>query len=379
MSIGTILPSELHETRDAHTGRRIRQYTAGAGHSYPLYYFTPSITDNGRSMVVHRVQNGWLNLWRLDLHDGTMVQITDGTTPEAGWAIWGEMDVQGVYDHLSAISPLTREVWYFDNTGLFASQLDTLCQRQVWELGDRICISQNDVSPDGRWFIFIHADRRRYQEAVRQHAWERHEAWRQTVPVEVGLIDVTTGGYRTVAELPCHVHHAVFIDNESFLLNHVPGGLGMWHMRLDGRDLGTLRPADVHGATCHQSVTARGIWYETINWHTTPRTWVGHYDLATGQCQEFAVPQDGYVHIGHDPAGTAAFYEIDGPSHDLVRVHEPFDDQRRRFEPLCTLTPYPPHTGGQRYHAHPFLGPQRDWIFHTRVVDEISQVAAVEW
>lgn len=379
MGIGTALLPELRETRDARTGRRIRQFTAGAGHSYPLYYFTPSITRDGRYLVMHRIQDGWLNLWRLDLRDGTMVQLTDGTTREAGWAIWGEMDVQGVYDHLGTLNRVTREVWYFDRTGLFAARLDTLRQRQVWELGDRICISQNDFSPDGCWFIFVHADRRRYQEAVRRHSWERHEAWRQTVPVVVGVIDVTTGDYRTVAELPCHVHHAVFIDNDSFLLNHVPGRLGMWRMRLDGCDLGTLRPADAHGAVCHQSVTARGIWYETINGTATPRTWVGRYDLTSGQWQEFAVLQDGYVHIGHDPAGAAAFYEIDGPSHDLVRVHDPFDDGCRRFEVLCTLAPYPPHTGGQRYHAHPFLGPARDWVYHTRVVGGVSQVAAVEW
>ncbi len=377
--IGAVLPPELRETRDALTGRRIRQFTAGTGHSYPLYYFTPSITLDGQYMVIHRIQDGWLNLWRLDLRDGTMVQLTDGTTPEAGWAIWGEMDVQGVYDHLSTLNRVTREIWYFDGMGLYATHLDTVRQRQVWDLGDRLCISQNDFSPDGRHFLFVHADRRQYQEAVRLHSWDRHEAWRQTVPVEVGVIHVETGTYRTVAQLPIHLHHAVFVDNESFLLNHVPDRLGMWQMRLDGRDLGALRPADGHGSTCHQSVTARGIWYETINWNATPRTWVGRFDLATGTWREFAVPQDGYVHIGHDPAGEAAFYEIDGPSHDLVRVHDPFDQRLRRFEVLCSMAPYPPHTGGQRYHAHPFLGPERDWLYHTRVVGGVSQVAAVQW
>ncbi|MEI6972702.1 MAG: hypothetical protein WCL44_14435, partial [bacterium] len=152
-----------------------------------------------------------------------------------------------------------------------------------------------------------------------------------------------------------------------------------WRMGLDGRDLGAMRPRDGHGATCHQSVTRDGIWYETINWGFIPRTWLGRYDLQRNSWQEFAVPQDGYVHVGHDPAGQAAFYEIDGAAHSLVRVHHPFSEEQRRFETLCTLEPYPPHTGGQRYHAHPFLAETRDWVYYTRVVNSISQVAAVQW
>jgi len=379
MTVGRMLESELHEATDVRTGRRIRQFTDGPGHSYPLYYFTPSITADDRYLIIHRIQDNWLNLWRLDLADGSMVQLTNGHTLNASWSIWCESDVQGVYDHLSTLNRMTSEVWYFDGTGLFATHLETLRSRQVWDLGDRLCISQNDFSADGGLFVFVHADRRTFQEAVAEHSWDQHQAWRQTVPVVVAVIDVATGHCRVVAELDFHVHHVVFLDRQSLLLNHIRGGMGMWRLGLDGQNLGVLRPADDHGATCHQSVTADGVWYETINWNATPRTWIGRCDPTTGTCQEFAVPREGYVHIGHDPAGTAAFYEIDGASHDLVRVDEPFADDRRRFETLCTLEPYPPHTGGQRYHAHPFLGPRRDWLYHTRVVHGVSQVAALEW
>lgn len=373
------LPSELTEHRDVETGRRVRRFTAGPEHSYPLYYFVPSVTADGRFMVIHRVRNGRVNLWRLDMDGGAIQRLTDGRTDEASWDIWCEPGVSGVYDHLSALNVRTREAWFFDRSGLFGVHLDTLRQRQVWDLGDRICISQNSFSPDGRWFVFVHADRRGYREAVaRRHSWDRHQAWRESVPVTVGAIRTDTGQYRTVAELDFHVHHVVFMDNRTFLVNHVRGGMGMWRMDLDGRELGTLRPADAHGAPCHQSVTADGIWYETINPGKEPRTWLGRYDLDAGTWQEFPVPQPGYVHVGHDPAGRLAFYEIAGPPHRLVLVRHPFDAKRRRFEPLLTLPPYPAHAGGQRYHAHPFLGPDRRWVYHTGVLNGVSQVCAVE-
>lgn len=373
--------NELQETRDTRTGRRIRQFTAGGGHSYPLYYFTPSVTLDGRFIVIHRIRDGWLNLWRLDLRDGTMVQLTEGTTSDATWAIWGGKGVRGVCDHLSSLNRVTREVWYFDGSSLFATHLDSLQRRQVLEMGYRVCISQNDFSPDGRWFVFIHTDRQRYQEALRRQTWAKHEAWRRTVPVTVAVIDTATGEYRVVAEAPLHLHHAVFIDNETFLVNGTRDGGGMWRMGIDGRDFGVMRPADERGTVCHQSVTASGIWYEAVDdkW-PHEKNWIGCYDLSSATWREFPVPgKGGYVHIGHDPAGKEVFYEIAGEAHDLVRVHEPFDEHRRRFELICNLSPYPAQGGGQHSHAHPFLGPQRDWLYHTRVVNGVSQVAAVEF
>jgi len=80
MSIGTILPNETSEFVDPETGRRVRRFTAGADHSYPLYYFTSPLTANGRSMVIHRQREGWTQLYRLDLTTGEMVQLTNGGT-----------------------------------------------------------------------------------------------------------------------------------------------------------------------------------------------------------------------------------------------------------------------------------------------------------
>ena len=33
---------------------------------------------------------------------------------------------------------------------------------------------------------------------------------------------------------------------------------------------------------------------------------------------------------------------------------------------------------GQRYHAHPFLGPERGWLYFVEVIDGFSQICALD-
>jgi len=48
MPIGDICPSELVSYTDPATNRHITQFTTADAHSYPLYYFIPSHTSDGR-------------------------------------------------------------------------------------------------------------------------------------------------------------------------------------------------------------------------------------------------------------------------------------------------------------------------------------------
>ena len=109
--IGDITPTEWRtETVE---GRRLTRLTDGRSNSYPLYYFVPSVTPDGRYFVFHSERSGEVQLYRLDLGSGEIGQLTDGHTRDAGWAIWCEWHLDGVYTHLSAINPQTGELFYF--------------------------------------------------------------------------------------------------------------------------------------------------------------------------------------------------------------------------------------------------------------------------
>ena len=63
------------------TGRQMLQLTSGPAFCYPLYYYTPSITADGRFLIYHRAEEGWVQLYRLELATGESVQLTHASTP----------------------------------------------------------------------------------------------------------------------------------------------------------------------------------------------------------------------------------------------------------------------------------------------------------
>lgn len=372
------LPGEIRKFTDPETGREVKQFTSAQANSYPLYYFVPSITADQRYCIIHSERSGWVQLYRLDLVSGEMVPLTNGTTRDSGWFIWCEGHLRGIYNHLSSLNLVKREVHYFQDEELRAVQVDTLADRLVMKMPGRISIGQSSFSPDGRHYAFIHADRAHFTQRIqdreallnmRLSPWDQ-QAWRNTVPTVIGAIDTETGRYRDVIRLDFHVHHVIFADNETLLVNHIKGADGMWTVKLDGSGRRDLRPL------VHQLVTRRGIYYEVVRSQGV-RNSLGLYDLNTNQFEEVPLTvADGYVHTGFDPEGRFLFFENSGKSHELWSLHFPFLKDRTRFRKLRSLAPYPDR-GGQRYHAHPFLSPDRKWLFHTAVTHGYSQVCAL--
>jgi hypothetical protein len=197
-----------------------------------------------------------------------------------------------------------------------------------------------------------------------------------------GLIDTVTGGYRDVMTVPFHVHHVFFISNERLLVNHTQGENGMWTVNIDGSAVQTLRSsADGHGAVCHQVITENGLFYEaneTVDGER--RVWIGRYDLNNDTFVEERLPNVGYVHTGRDPAGKLRFFENQEGSHrhQLLLVHEQDDHEQDDAIEIEVLRELAPIIRGQRYHAHPFLSPDRQWLFFNEVIDGFSQICALE-
>lgn len=363
------------------------QLTREPAHSYPLYYFTPSVTDDGRYLIHHSERSGWVQLYRLDMQTGETVALTDGHTQNSGWGVWCEWHLRGIYNHLSALNQVRNEVYYFQDEEIRCTHVDTLANHKLMELPGRTPIGQTCFSPDGRTFAFIHADRETLHRALTdfearchmdQFDWMRdHHVWRNGIPCTIAIIDTATGAYREVKQLDHYAHHLIFLGNDHLLINHPKGDNGMWTIRLDGSDYRWLRPRDEHGSICHQVVTARGIFYEAVK-RTDEHysNWIGCYDPATHTHEEVPLPAelDGYVHTGFDPAGKFLIFEHHGKTHELFSLHHPFGSPAMKT--LRTLPPYPKH--GQRFHAHPFLTPDRNWLIYTEVIDGFAQVCALD-
>ena len=385
MSIGQTHPAEWLTETDSETGRTLRRLTSGKHNNYPLYYFIPSITPENDMLIFHSERSGWVQLYKLDLNSGEITQLTDGQTRDAGWAIWCESRLRGIYNHLSALNGIRREVYYFQDEELRRTHIDTLENRLIYKMPGRVSIGQTGFSPDGKHFAFIHADKDMFERAIadRESLLNmrqpfKHDDWRDGVPCTIGVINTETGDYRDVVQLDFHVHHVFFIAIDRLLVNHTRGRNGMWTLKLDGSDVQTLRGRTERGDVCHQIMTERGIYYEANVFKNGERNvWYGRYDLEADTWDEVQLPGLGYVHTGNDPAGKFLFVENQDGSkgHQLLSVHHPHDPKKYRLELLKTLTPI---VKGQRFHAHPFLGPDRRWLYFTEVLGGFSQISALD-
>ncbi|MBI4923492.1 MAG: PD40 domain-containing protein [Devosia nanyangense] len=394
--IGTITAAESVTEIDLVTGRKVTRLTDGRSNCYALYYFTTSITPDGRYLVFHSERSGSVQLYRLDLQTGAIGQLTDGHTADAGWAVWCEWHLGGIYNHLSAIHPQTGEVTYFEDGEIRGTDVASFANRRVAMLpAGRMPIGQAAFSPDGRWFGYIHADEAAFRALLSKReadtragtfSWNRdhHHVFRNAIGATLAVVDTATGEQRTVIATDYHFHHVLFVDNETILLNHPKGCAGMWVVKLDGSGVEHLRPATApgaHGAAVnHQVVTARGIAYEaTVDTARGERqTWFGIFDPESGEFSEKLLPVDGYVHTGFDPAGRFAFIENAGARHELLTVHR----ARAPGGPLETRllrTLMSPAHDDQRHHAHPFLAPDRRRLYFTDWSAEgFAQVCAMD-
>lgn len=390
--IGDITPAEWTYETDPDTGRSVTRLTDGRCNSYALYYFVPSVTPDGRFLVFHSERSGEVQLYRLDLETGEIGQLTDGHTKESGWAVWCEWHVDGIYNHLSAIDPVSGEVYYFQDDEIRATDVASFANRLVCKLpAGRMSIGQAAFSPDGRWFGYIHSDRENYVTRLKDReertlagtfSWDRehHTSFRNSIPSTLVLLDTDTGEQREIIATDFHFHHVLFVDNQTILLNHPKECAGMWVIDVDGRNIRHLRPADApgaHGAMVnHQVITARGIAYESVAYLPSGReTYFGMYDTATDRFTEALLPADGYVHVGFDPAGQFEFVECAGERHELLAVHHTADGQLKTS--LLRRLASPAHDD-QRHHAHPFLADRRRLYFTDWSPEGFAQICAMD-
>lgn len=379
--IGDITPSEWSTERDPETGRALTRLTDGSSNSYALYYFVPSVTPDGRFLVFHSERSGEVQLYRLDLATGAIGQLTDGHTRDAGWAVWCEWHLDGIYNHLSAINPVSGEVWYFQDDELRATNVASFANRLVRKLpSGSMPIGQSAFSPDGNWFAYIRADEAMFRASLTareaktragQFRWTPdHQDWRNALPTTLALVDTRTGDEREVTTTGYHFHHVLFVDNDTLLINHPRNVAGMWLINRDGSARRHVRPETApgaHGAMVnHQVITARGVAYEAVAYHSdgSRDTWLGLYDPRRNRFSERLLPTDGYVHVGFDPAGRFDFVENSGKAHTILTAHAGTNTDMPLVTKVLRTLSSPDHDD-QRHHAHPFLAADRQRLYFT--------------
>jgi rhamnogalacturonyl hydrolase YesR/Tol biopolymer transport system component len=338
------------------TGRAAVQLTSGAATCYPLYYFAPTLSKDGRYLVYHRYEQGEVQLWRLDLQTAGSVQLTRAAKADkmgrVDWRPWQEEPkLLGVADYRSAINQPRGKVVYFDGQQARQVDLTTLEDESLFEVpADRQVQSQNCCSPDGQWFVYI--------------TTPLGATYGQRVEAVVTAYNFDTSEQRVLFNVDHACHHVTMYDNEHFFAHHPPGHMGMCFGDLTRGTWRNLRYGDpgVQGEPCHSLTTAQGIAYEVLK--ITPVR-AGLYEPFTRRRLEWQLPREfGYTHTGWDPSGRLWFWETTGKLGHSLWYLERLDTERGgQFRPLTG--DWQTYSKRQRKHFHAQVTPDHRWILLT--------------
>lgn len=218
------LSSNFPRMKAPETGRTVVQLTQSNDFCYPLYYFIPTFTDDGRFLVYHRSDGKSVQLHRLELATGESVQITHASAPahEAWWHGWDMVCGAGVLDHRSVLNSLRNEVIYFDGNDVRIINVASLEERAFFTLPkERFAIGQNCVNTDGNWFVYIQHDRELYFKMV-----ESKEGRHLSKGTELRARHFDTGEDRLIVRMDSPLHHVLpYGQNEfAFLPSDDRGG-----------------------------------------------------------------------------------------------------------------------------------------------------------
>src|ERR1700754_1930988 len=124
MAKGEQFPAEWHTFTDSQTGVVVKQLTAHKGHSHHLYFTNSGWYDGGRKLLFGSDRGNRTNLFGLDLASGTITQLTDLDQPPP------PAETSFLF---ASLNPRRPEVYFWQGRRLFALDLVTLAERQLYE------------------------------------------------------------------------------------------------------------------------------------------------------------------------------------------------------------------------------------------------------
>jgi oligogalacturonide lyase len=386
MPIGTVFPPEWRWLVDAQTGRPVQQLTA-LGSNYQLYFYNPSVTPDGRSLVFYSDRTGLSNLFRLDLASGEILQLTDAGPARAEYWPFSP-PIRGVAACLAALGDEGRAVYYFEGNALQAVDLDGRQGRRVLDLpvGRRPSILHADAA--GRTLVFATWDEALFQAwSQRAYAGERFagDDFFQETTSTIERVDPRSGQAEEVLRRPAFwINHALVHPTR-------PHQILFCHEFTSQPDRMWL--LDTQAGSCAPVPgQAPDEWYEHEFWSADgervcfhggwkgqpERAFCGWYEPASGQRQTFAhaTPGRAYAHYNLHPGGRAMVTDGEARPGCISRVH--LRDGQQVFEVLCRHDSYEP-VEDQRAHPHPSFTPDGRRVVFTANHGGRSNIYMVDW
>ena len=227
---GDTIPSAIEILRDQEIHREVFRLTDSPGATTHHLYFTSPTFTRGMEWLIcgSDREEGHFNLYKMKFSSFESVQLTEG---------------EGIWTQGATIAPDGSEVFFSrDDNHIWAVDLETLEEREVWHMEEAASVGHLSVSPDGQHLTFAFSQERLWKmDGLGQSALSQEELL-QRFP-RGGVAVVRTDGSEAWLAVDANVliSHAQFCPGDSDLILYCHEGpwhrvQRMWLVRRDGTD-----------------------------------------------------------------------------------------------------------------------------------------------
>jgi len=299
---GDTIPNAIEILRDQETRKEVFRLTDSPGAmTHHLYFTSPTFTKNMDWLIYGSDQEeGRFNLYKVKFSSFESVQITEGG---------------GIWTHGATIAPDGSEVFFSrDDNHIWAVDLETLEEREVWHMEEAASVGYLSASPDGDYLTFA-------------FSWER--LWEMELSSEelterfprCGVAVVRTDGSEAWLAVDANVliSHAQFCPDDSNLILYCHEGpwhrvQRMWLVHRDGTSCAPLYAQASNEGVGHEfwGDGGRRVYFTAYGGRAPQGLWAINRSAGAPTCV-LAGPTHAH--------GTA------GPDEDIFVVDECFGDR----------------------------------------------------
>ncbi|ULL13471.1 oligogalacturonate lyase [Paenibacillus sp. H1-7] len=218
MAKGTVVENAFHSFEDPYTGRTVTRLTTPEHIQHHPYFYYKMITNDNRYLIYASDRDGQRNLYKMDLENGSAVQLTEGT---------------GVHDFSCSLTSDDRHLIYCRDRQIIRLDMATLAEEPFYESPAGWVPNANPgLSSDDRYLVLVETNER--DVVPSRGDWSTFEPqWAAKPRCRIVYVDIERQSSHVVHEEPhCWLGHPQLRpgDSDTVLFCHE----GPWN-RIDAR------------------------------------------------------------------------------------------------------------------------------------------------
>jgi len=260
---GDTIPSYIEIVRDPETREQVFRLTnSPEALTHHLYFTSPSFTRDTQWLVYGSDrEEGHFDLYAMRFKSFESVQLTEGG---------------GIWTQGAAIAPDDSEVFFSrDGNHIWAVELETLEEREVWHMEEATSVGHLSVSPDGQYLTFAFSREPSGETGPSQEGLSENFPRRGVAVVRT---DGSDAWLAVDANVP--IAHAQFCPDDENLILYCHKGpwhrvQRMWLVRRDGTDCRPLYPQVPNEGVGHEfwGDSGRRVYFTTYGGRAPQGLW----------------------------------------------------------------------------------------------------------